>query len=440
MTIPESVLHVCKTLKENGYKSFLVGGCVRDILLNIEPHDYDISTDATPENIKSIFNKVYTVGEKYGTIGVVYDSSIVEVTTFRKDGQYFDNRHPNNVIFSKDEKDDIMRRDFTINSLMYDPHENKILDLVNGMEDISNKIIKCIGNPEERFSEDYLRILRAIRFSLKYNFNIEKNTKSSIINNNNNINNICIERIFSELSKILVNPNKENSLDLLDSFGLLKILLPDIKNLQGVTQNSKYHPEGDVYVHTIKVLSYINDYSPETLGWAALLHDVGKPATLTIDDNGHEHFYGHEFVSAKMVETILKCFKASALMIESVKWLVKNHMKCHNFNKMKNCKKSKLLQSDLFPFLIELGYADSMGAFGNLEQIESMKQYKDDPIINNKIYKSKFLINGKDLIDLGFKPGPLFKDIIIDVKEKFLDDLISDRNNAIEYILTTYKE
>ena len=302
---------VVNELESNGHAAFIVGGAVRDLYMGIEPSEFDISTSATPKEIENIFKKTKPVGQSFGVILVIIDNLFFEVATFREDMNYIDGRHPEEVKYTKDPEIDIKRRDFTVNGLMLNPNTFEIVDFCRGCEDIDSKILRTIGNPAERFSEDHLRILRAIRFSNKYDLKIDKETEKQIIKMSEKILNVSIERVREEFVKIITNKNPGRGIKILSDYGILKYIIPEIEELKGVDQPVEFHPEGDVFVHTCLVLDKLTDDVPvdPTLALGALLHDIGKPKTYTKTDR--VRFNRHEYVGAAMSERICKNLKFS---------------------------------------------------------------------------------------------------------------------------------
>lgn len=322
MLIPNYVEYIMMHLEEYGHKTYLVGGGVRDIFNNKNPRDYDVTTSATPEQVIGLFKKVVPTGLKHGTVTVLTRDESVEVTTLRKDGIYKDNRHPEEVIYTTKLKDDVARRDFTINSIAIDL-EGNVYDYFNGIKDIENKTIRAVGNPDERFNEDSLRMMRAIRFSAQHDFDIESETEESIRKNNYLLQAVSKERIRDELCKILLSDYPGYGIEMLERCKLLEFVIPELCECIGFDQRNIHHNK-NVFEHIISVLNN----SPKILNvrLAALLHDIAKPKTFSIDENGNGHFYGHHIDSAIMAEEILKRLKFDNKTIESVVILVREHM------------------------------------------------------------------------------------------------------------------
>ncbi|WP_244835393.1 CCA tRNA nucleotidyltransferase [Clostridium sp. BJN0001] len=438
-SLPSYVKYVLDTLSFNGFKAYLVGGCVRDFLLNIVPSDFDVTTNAKPNDIKNIFKNVSLYGEKHGTVGVIKDNKIVEVTTFRKDGCYLDSRHPQDVYFVDSLKEDLKRRDFTINAMAYNEKES-LIDYFNGKNDIKNKIIRTVGEPKERFSEDALRMLRAVRFSAKLGFNIEENTYNAIKESYKSMKNISKERIQSEFSKILISDPKK--IDYLISTGLIDYIIPYFKKVALVKQNNPYHVY-DLYDHTI--IACYNIENELYLRLTMLLHDIGKVETKTTDEKGISHFYNHPKVSSFLALNILKWLKYDNDTIDKVVKLVTYH---DSFLDSKKVIKKVLnkLGLDLFKDLLKVQMADCMAQ--NLKMNEKrVKAVKNARFLLNEILEDKecftlkdLNINGKDIINLGITDGKCIGKILNDVLNLVIKNPdLNNKDKIIKYIKVTYK-
>ncbi|AXU54265.1 TPA: CCA tRNA nucleotidyltransferase [Clostridioides difficile] len=404
--IPKKVDYIIKELEKNGYEAYIVGGCVRDCLLERVPNDWDITTSARPEVVVELFEKTIPTGIQHGTVTVMIEHEPFEVTTYRIDGNYSDGRHPDSIEFTNNIVKDLSRRDFTINSIAYNS-KTGLVDPFNGYEDIQNKYIRCVGNPVDRFEEDALRMLRAVRFSAQLNFKIAEGTKQSIHKKADLIKNVSIERIQTEFNKILVSDSSK--LNLLKSTGLLKFIIPEICELEDVTQHNPYHIY-DVQKHTLIATEVIEDelYLKLTM----LFHDLGKKVTKTTDKNGVDHFYTHSRESVKIAKKILKRLKYDNYTINKVLILIQYH-DYRIEPKRKIIKKllNKLEDVGLFEDLIKVNWADTLAKNPKyakqkiLNLIECEKEFKH--IINQKeCFNLKDLaINGKDLISIGIKPG-----------------------------------
>lgn len=418
----KDVAYILDTLNSKGYEAYIVGGCVRDSLLHRQIKDWDITTSALPEDIMKIFNHTIPTGIKHGTVTVVINKNNYEVTTYRIDGKYSDNRHPDEVVFTSSLKKDLSRRDFTINALAYNP-EAMLIDMFNGIEDLNMKLVKCVGNADKRFNEDALRMLRAIRFACQLNFNIETNTYKAIHNNSALIQNVSNERIRDELVKILMSKFPSRGMRMLQETGLLGYIIPELNECVGFDQKSPHHDK-NVFDHIMSVLD--NSSLNIAVRLSALLHDIGKPRTFTIDKKGIGHFYGHNIVSADMAEIILKRLKFDNAIIKKVIVLIKEHMSAYNVMKNKTLKKFiARVGVDNIEELFELQIADSKGHKKDADYTPILKRREEvrNILENGEAFTiNQLKINGDDLIKLGFKPG---KEIGI-LLNKLLD-IVMDR-------------
>jgi tRNA nucleotidyltransferase (CCA-adding enzyme) len=442
MNILEPVKRIGNILNKNGFESYLVGGCVRDMLLNLEPNDCDISTNAKPDEVESIFlnENIRTIptGKKYGTITILLNNVPYEITTFRSDGKYSDGRRPDEVSFSNNIEDDLLRRDFTCNSLACNIQTGNILNLFNGIHDIENKIIRAVGNPENRFNEDALRLMRAIRFASCYNFTIESETLQAIKNNAHKVKQIAIERIREELNKILMSRKPSIGIELLRETGLLKQILPDIEDLINVPQISKWHYRENVYLHTLDVLD--NSYRILIVRLAALLHDLGKKEALTYDEKGFTHFYSHNVQSFKISKKILLEFKYDNKTIEKICKIIYLHQE--EPNKPIKLKRFLAKIGEDLKIWEMLRTADIVSHHPDTVQSGITKftkrKEKYDKIIENKepFMIEHLAINGDDLKNLGFVPGEIFKKVF-----KECLDLVMEHpeKNKKEYLLNWLK-
>lgn len=404
--IPIEVLSVLYDLQGKGYVSYLVGGCVRDLILGKTPKDYDICTVATPDEIKIVFKntKVIDTGLKYGTVTVLFNKVPIEVTTFRKDGNYSDGRRPDKVKFGTSILQDVERRDFTMNGLLFDG--NKIYDYIKGENDLKRKKINTIGKPDDRFKEDSLRMLRAIRFSCQLGFSINPDVLLSIRRNRDLIKNVSQERIRDELIKILLSDYAIKGVELLKATELLKLILPELDKCIGFDQKNKHHRK-NIYNHIIKVLDSVPNNLEVRL--AALLHDIAKPITFTLGEDGEGHFYSHHLEGYSMTKTILKRLKFDNETIEKVAILVKEHMS--RYPKLRSASVKKLIGrvgKENIENLINLQIADIIGSkppydFKNIIEL----QQEIERVLNEKepISLKDLAINGNDLIKIGMKPG-----------------------------------
>lgn len=424
---------ICRVLQENGYIAYFAGGCVRDLLMKRTPVDYDIATNALPEEVHRLFPHSITLWKHFGVTRVILEEGEYEVTTFRSDGPYLDGRHPSSVVFATPQED-AQRRDFTINALFLDPSNNKIIDYVGGQKDIQQGIIRTVGDPYQRFAEDYLRLLRCARFSARFRFTIEKNTWNAMRELRSGIHKVSAERIREELVKILTEGNPYTAFEILDQTGLLAEILPEITMLKGVEQDPEYHPEGDVFTHTMLTLKYLKEPNP-VLGMAVLLHDIGKKQTITYTDR--IRFPKHEAVGAQIAESILERLKFSRSDIESIVWLIKNHMTLLQYSQMRESTKKRLFQNPLFPHLLELVRIDLLASSGDVQYIENIE--KDYQQFLQEPPSPQPLLRGRDLIELGFSPGPLFRTILHEVENAQLEGVIKTRDEAIQFVLQQWQ-
>jgi len=423
---------IVKTLTEKGYRAYFAGGCVRDMIMGIEPKDYDITTNAKPEEIKKLFKRTILVGEKFGVIVVVKDGINYEVATFRSEIGYKDGRHPDKVIFT-DEKEDVKRRDFTINGLLFDPLKNRIIDYVVGKDDINNKIIRTIGNPFERFNEDKLRMMRAVRLAVRFGFDIEEKTFDAVKCKGFEISEISKERIRDELVKILTEGAAGRGIKLLDKAGMLKVILPEVADMKEVEQPKDFHPEGDVFTHTMLMLDLMRNASVE-LAMGVLLHDVGKPKTFEVKDR--IRFNKHTDVGVKLADDICRRLKFNNKEIEHILNLIKNHLKFKDVMKMKKSTLKRFLSMEKFEEHLELHRLDCLASHKNLANWEYCRKMMRE--ITTEDVKPERLINGDDLINAGFTPGPLFKEILNYVEDEQLEGRIKNKNEAMNLIIKKF--
>ncbi|MFW5799997.1 MAG: CCA tRNA nucleotidyltransferase [Spirochaetota bacterium] len=427
MKLDKDVKEILKKIENNSYKAYVVGGAVRNYYLGLEIKDYDIATNAKPYEVINIFDKVIPTGIKYGTVTLVYNEKNYEITTFRKDFNYINNRKPEKVIYSDNIEEDIKRRDFTINSLYCDV-DGKVYDLYKGIADIKSKIIKTIGNPDERFREDALRMIRAVRFMCTLNFTIEKNTKKSIKNNCPYIKNVSYERIKVEFDQILLSKNPGKGIRMLTETNLMKYIIPEIYEIIGFEQHNKYHDK-DVYNHTITVLENIEPKLELRL--AALLHDISKPETFTLDEDMEGHFKGHNKKSAEKSVEILKRLRYDNKTIENVRTLIRYHYLKDISIKEKGIKRFiRNVGRERLEDIFKLNIADIKGKsdIASMEKVNNLKK-KTRLILekNEPIHKNDLEINGNDIKDLGVEEGKLIGEILNYLEDKVVEN--PDINN-----------
>jgi poly(A) polymerase len=416
---------ICARLRGAGFRALFAGGCVRDRLRGEQPKDFDIATDAPASEVTALFRHTVAVGAAFGVIIVVEEGLHFEVATFRKDGPYLDGRRPSSVAFV-DEIEDAKRRDFTINALFFDPATEKVLDYVGGQDDLARGLIRCVGEPEERFREDHLRLLRAARFATRFGFDIDEKTRAAMVAQAATIQKTSAERIRDELEKMLCGPHPERSLHLLDETGLLREILPEIVAMKGVEQPPEFHPEGDVFIHTLLLLQHKPEPCSVTLAFGALLHDVGKPSTQTFEDR--IRFNEHERVGAEMAEAICRRLRMSNDETERITWLVAQHMRLASIPQMRESRRKRFVREEGFDELLALCRLDCLASHGHLETIEWIEDYRRN--LPEEALRPVPLLTGKDLIAMGHTPGPRFKEVLQAVEDAQLDGTITTREEA----------
>jgi len=418
------IIHTLQTLEHQAY---LVGGCVRDRLLGIPPKDFDVSTDATPDQIAAYFPGSLQVGAHFGVILVTRPGGIqVEVATFRTEGSYSDGRRPDQVQFVRDPALDARRRDFTVNGLLEDPLAGEVLDFVGGRDDLAHKIIRAIGDPEQRFQEDYLRMLRAVRFAARLKFSLDPATLAAIRSQAHRITEISAERIRDELVRMLTDPGARRAFELLDDCRLLEHILPEVKAFQGVQQPPEFHPEGDVWSHVLLMLAELQQPTV-TLALGVLLHDVGKPPTFTVADR--IRFNGHAEVGALMATQILERLKFSGDDLAQITSLVANHMRFKDVQQMRLSTLKRFLCLPRFQEHLELHRLDCLASNGFTAAYRFVQQklleFKEEEL------RPPRLITGRDLINAGYKPGPDFRVALDAVETAQLEGEIHNREQAL---------
>ena len=421
-----------RRLRESGFLAYFAGGCVRDALLQKQPKDIDIATDAVPDEVQKLFARTVAVGAKFGVVRVLENRFEFEVATFRSDGVYIDGRRPVSVTFSSP-GEDARRRDFTINGMFYDPVEDQVVDFVDGRSDLEHRLVRAIGEPNERFSEDHLRLLRAVRFAAALDFEIESATWKAVTENAYQIRTVSQERIRDELMKIMADPHRVRGLDLLDQSGLLQNILPEVTRMHGCEQPPQFHPEGDVYVHTRLMLSLLPGDASPSLALAVLLHDIGKPVTYSFDEVDQRiRFNGHDQVGAEMATEIMTRLRFSNEEIETVVEAIRNHMVFKDTPNMRPAKLRRFMGRQNFPLELELHRVDCLGSHGDLQTydllVNKQKDFENEPIIPPP------LLTGRDLIALGLEPGPRFGEILEAVQTAQLDGEIKDRPGALKLL------
>jgi poly(A) polymerase len=433
MTPRELAGQICATLRRNGYQAYLVGGCVRDLVLGREPTDYDVATDARPERVQEMFPESLAVGAKFGVILVVAGGVEVEVATFRSDIGYSDGRHPDQVAFSDSPQDDVRRRDFTINGLLMDPETREVLDYVEGRADLRAGIVRAIGDPRARFTEDKLRMVRSVRFASRFGFVIEPRTLEAARELAPRVTQVSPERLREELTRLLTEGAARRAFELLDETGLLAVVLPDVARMKGVEQPPEFHPEGDVWIHTRLMLESLPAGCSTTLAWGVLLHDVGKPPTFAPPKGpgSRIRFDGHVEIGTKMAESICRALKFSNDDTEQIESLVANHLRFKDVRQMRLATLKRFVRLPHFEEHLELHRLDCLASHGSLESYDFVRRFiAETP--PEKVRPPR-LVTGEDLKGLGLQPGPKFKEILLAVEEAQLEGRLSDRESALRF-------
>jgi len=442
-----AALNVVKTLQQKGFIALFAGGCVRDELLGREPKDYDVATDAHPEEVESLFPKTIPIGKAFGVIAVVNGKEMVEVATFREEVGTLDGRHPETIMFGT-VKEDALRRDFTINGMFYDPAKNQLHDYVHGRRDLEKRLITAIGNPEARFEEDHLRMMRALRFAHNLDFAIAPETEAAIKKMAPLIKKISMERIEQELTAILTgSPKPGDALKHLYETGLLDFILPEILPMVGQEQPPQFHPEGDVFEHTCLMLNQMNKkqtkevaYLPREIAYTVLLHDVGKPPTASFgkgtDGEERIRFDGHAHVGAEMAEEILVRLKFPNVEKKSIVAAIRGHMRFMDVQNMRVSKLRKLIGAETFDLEMELHRLDCLSSHRMLDNYDFVRCYQEE-MENEPILPDPW-INGRDLIALNIKEGKLFGKILKEAYDAQIEERFSSREQILNWVKKTY--
>jgi poly(A) polymerase len=427
--------NIAERLRDRGHIAYFAGGCVRDMVRGLTPKDYDIATDARPENVRALFSRTYAVGAHFGVIVVLEDGFQFEVATFRSDEAYMDGRHPSTVHFASPEED-AKRRDFTINGMFLDPASDKVIDLVGGEADIDAKLVRAIGEPAQRFEEDRLRMLRAVRFATALDYQIDKTTWDALVASASSINQISAERIREELVRIFLSSNRVRGWDLLDASGLMSAILPELEAMKGVLQPEQFHPEGDVFVHTRLMLSLLPETVSLPLVFAVLFHDVAKPITARVDETGRIRFNEHDRIGAEMTEAIMRRLRFSGAEIEATIEMVRQHMVFKDAPKMRIAKLKRFMARPTFDEELELHRVDCQSSHRMLDNYEFLlrkrEEFANEPIIPPP------LVRGHDLIAFGLKPGPKFGEILEAVETRQLEGKLRTRDEALDWVKSHY--
>jgi poly(A) polymerase len=458
--------NIVRELRNRGFQAYFAGGCVRDMLLGLAPTDYDVATDAKPQEVMRIFPETYAVGAQFGVVlvplktpthtkeawaGHLADEiphpskgslggapafsehpNYVEVATFRNDGSYTDGRHPDRVSYATDPKEDVQRRDFTINGLLMDPLDgNRVLDFVGGRDDLRAGIIRAIGDPERRFSEDKLRMLRAVRFAARFHYVIDSATIAAIRRLAPQIEQVSRERVRDELTKMLTEGSARTAFELLDHTGLLKEVLPEIDRMHGVEQPPQFHPEGDVWIHTLLLLEKLPPKCSRTLAWGTLLHDVGKPPTFRVAPD-RIRFDGHVEVGIRMAEEICRRLNFSNDDTKQIAALVANHMRFADAERMKESTLKRFLRLPKFDEHLELHRMDCLSSHGDLSLYNFVRERAQETPAEE--IRPQPLLTGKDLIGLGYQPGPQFREILSAIEDAQLEGKLKSREVALDFV------
>jgi len=425
-------ISVIRTLRDAGFPAFLVGGCVRDVILGREPSDYDVTTRAKPEEVMSLFPETYAVGAQFGVVLVPSpdETWTVEVATFRSDESYSDGRRPDSVRYSQDAREDVERRDFTINGLLLDPLNDEVLDYVGGRRDLEAQILRTIGDPERRFTEDKLRLLRAVRFAARLGYQIEPSTFSAIRKLAPQTHQVSRERVADEFNKMLTEGRARTAFELLDVTGLLPEVLPEIFAMKGVAQPPQYHPEGDVWQHTLLLLENLPHPCSRTQAWGALLHDVGKPPTFRVAPD-RIRFDGHVEVGVKMAAEICRRLRFSNADTEQILALIQQHMRFGDLQRMKESTLKKFLRLPKIEEHVEQHRLDCVASHGDL----SLYTFAREKLATMppETMRPAPLVTGADLIAHGYEPGPQFKKILAAVEDAQLEGRLQSKEQAMAW-------
>lgn len=434
----KTAVSIVRRLVEAGHQAVFAGGCVRDHLMGKEPKDYDIATSARPEEVQRLFPKTFAVGAHFGVILVREGEHSFEIATFRNDGEYTDGRRPESVSFTTAEQD-AHRRDFTVNGLFYDPIKDEVLDYVGGRDDLARQVLRAIGDPHQRFEEDHLRLMRAVRFATVLGFEIEAVTWAAMVEMAPKIKSISAERIREELSRILLHPSRVRGFDLLVNSGLMAAVLPEIIVLQGCEQPPQFHPEGDVFIHTRIMLGLLPAQVSLSLVWSVLLHDIAKPATFTKDPDGRIRFNGHDKLGAEMSEEILRRLKYPNDVIEPTVEAVANHMVFKDVQKMRISRLKRFMARPGFEDEMELHRVDCQSSNGFSDNYDFIRQKQEEfghdplPLI------PKPLINGHELMAMGIPKGPQVGELLTAVQNLQLEGVLTTSEEAFAWVKENWK-
>jgi poly(A) polymerase len=436
-SMEQTARNLVHKLRAAGHTAYFAGGCVRDLLRGQTPKDFDVATDAHPETVQKLFSRTYAVGAHFGVIVVLEDGFQFEVATFRSDGVYLDGRRPVEVHFATAEED-AARRDFTINGMFFDPERDEVIDFVGGRADLDARLVRAIGDPAQRFAEDRLRMLRAVRFATVLGFEIDPATWDAVVANADGITQISAERIRDELVKIFLSPNRARGWDLLDTSGLMKMILPELEAMKGCEQPPQFHPEGDVFKHTRIMLKMLPAVASLPLVFSILFHDIGKPPTASVDEEGRIRFNGHDRIGAEMTEAIMERLRFSRAEIDATVEAVRQHMVFKDVPNMRVAKLKRFMARPTFADELELHRVDCASSHAMMDNYEFLLKKKEE-FANEPIIPPP-LVTGDDLIAMGLKPGPNFGAILEAVETRQLEGALTDRAEALAWIKAEYLE
>jgi len=431
MTKREAAIQILQCIQLAGHETYFVGGCVRDELRGVTPQDYDLATSARPDEVEALFPKTFEVGKRFGVILVLRDGWRFEVATFRSEEGYSDGRRPSKVQFT-DAKTDASRRDFTVNGLFFDPLTDTVHDWVHGQSDLTGSILRAIGDPVERFAEDNLRLLRAVRFAAQLDYKIEPATFSAAQSQAPLIKNVSAERVRDELCKLFSPPHAARGLDLLLQSHILGHVLPELIPTIDCDQSPDFHPEGSVYNHIRLMLSIMPKDYHHLLPWTIILHDIAKPQTRSIGEDGRIQFYGHEKIGAKIAENILKRLRFPKADIEAVVQIIYHHMQFKDSEKMRKATLRRMLLRPNFDLELEHHRLDCLGSHGKLDVYAFLCEQRS--LLEAKPVLLAPLVNGKDLIELGIEPGPFMGKLIREIRDKQLSEELSSSEEALAWV------
>ncbi|MDQ2825237.1 MAG: CCA tRNA nucleotidyltransferase [Verrucomicrobiota bacterium] len=427
----QTAREIVARLRDHGHIAYFAGGCVRDLVRSESPKDIDIATDARPEIVQEIFRRTHAVGAKFGVIVVIENETQFEVATFRSDDVYVDGRRPSAVHFSSPEED-AKRRDFTINGMFFDPLANKVIDFVGGRADLEAKLVRAIGDAAQRFSEDRLRMLRAVRFATVLDYKIDNHTWDALVANAPSITEISAERIREELVRIFLSPQRVRGWDLLDESGLLRAILPETEPMKGCAQPEQFHPEGDVFLHTRLMLEMLPEKVSVPLVFSVILHDVAKPRTATVDETGRIRFNAHDRIGGEMTEEIMTRLRFSRAEIDATVEAVRQHMVFKDVPRMRIAKLKRFMARPTFEDELELHRVDCESSHRMMDNYQFLlgkrEEFANEPIIPPP------LVRGGDLMELGLEPGPKFGEILEAVETRQLEGTLKDREAALEWV------